>query len=155
MTALNSVPFDRLNDAQWLSLVTIEAQHHVVPWSKAQLHASIAAGYTTQALLDKTQQVVAYSIFMPNVDDWELLNITVSQAMQGRGLARGLLTQGLDQARSAGADGVFLEVRDSNAAALGLYTALGFAQVGMRKGYYRTANPLVQENAIVMRLAFK
>ncbi len=155
MTAFSSVPFDRLNDVQWLSLVTIEAQHHMVPWSKAQLHASIAAGYVTQALLDEALQVVAYCIFMSNVDDWELLNITVNQAMQGRGLARDLLTQGLNQAQSAGAGGVFLEVRDSNAAAIGLYTALGFTQVGMRKGYYRTANPLVQENAIVMRLDFK
>ena len=30
-----------------------------------------------------------------------------------------------------------LEVRDSNAAAIALYEALGFTQIGLRKNYYQ------------------
>lgn len=155
MTDFTSASFKALNTAQWQSLIEIEAENHVAPWSAQQLQASIQAGYVTQALLGEAQQVLGYSIFMPNVDDWELLNITVASAAQGAGLGRSLLAQGLHAAQVAGTSGVFLEVRPSNAAAVGLYAALGFQPVGTRKGYYRTANPHVQEDAWVMRLDFE
>jgi [ribosomal protein S18]-alanine N-acetyltransferase len=155
MTTFASVSFKDLNTAQWQSLIDIEAANHLAPWSAQQLQASIQAGYVTQALLNEAQHVLGYSIFMPNVDDWELLNMTVASAMQGAGLGRALLTQGLRAAQVAGTSGVFLEVRPSNAAAVGLYAAMGFIQVGTRKGYYRTANPQIQEDAWVMRLDFK
>jgi ribosomal-protein-alanine N-acetyltransferase len=43
---------------------------------------------------------------------------------------------------------VFLEVRESNAAAIALYKSRGFTQISVRNGYYR--RPV--ENALVMRL---
>jgi [ribosomal protein S18]-alanine N-acetyltransferase len=155
MSAFASASFNDLNAAQWQTLIEIEATNHIAPWSAQQLQASIHERYVTQALLNETQQVVGYSIFMPNVDDWELLNMTVASAMQGKGLGRSLLTQGVHAARVAGTSGVFLEVRPSNEAAVCLYTAMGFIHVGVRKGYYRTANPQVQEDAWVMHLDFK
>jgi [ribosomal protein S18]-alanine N-acetyltransferase len=155
MTAFASVSFKDLNATQWQSLTDIEAACHFAPWSAQQLQASAQAGYVTQALLNPAQQVLGYSIFMPNVDDWELLNITVASTMQGAGLGHLLLAQGLHAAQAAGTSGVFLEVRPSNSAAVGLYVTTGFKQVGTRKGYYRTVNPLIQEDAWVMRLDFK
>ena len=44
---------------------------------------------------------------------------------------------------------MFLEVRQSNAAAIGLYAAYGFARTGVRKRYYPDTN----EDALVMTLA--
>jgi ribosomal protein S18 acetylase RimI-like enzyme len=44
-----------------------------------------------------------------------------------------------------GVKDVFLEVRRSNIAANRLYKALGFEEVGIRRGYYENG-----ENAIVM-----
>ena len=49
-------------------------------------------------------------------------------------------------ARMHGATLAVLEVRESNAPAIGLYTELGFRTVGRRKGYYAKTN----ENALVM-----
>jgi ribosomal protein S18 acetylase RimI-like enzyme len=56
--------------------------------------------------------------------------------MRGRGLGRALLTEVLAVARGRGVESVFLEVRESNAAALGLYRGFGFQEVGQRRGYY-------------------
>ena len=48
---------------------------------------------------------------------------------------------------SAGARTVYLEVRESNAAARALYESRGFEAVGRRRGYYR--HPV--EDALVLR----
>jgi len=46
---------------------------------------------------------------------------------------------------------VYLEVRDSNARARGLYRSRGFEEVGRRRGYYQ--HPV--EDAIVLRRTLK
>jgi len=50
--------------------------------------------------------------------------------------------------RAAGANELLLEARPSNLPALALYGSLGFAQTGLRPGYY--ADPI--EDAILMSL---
>jgi ribosomal-protein-alanine N-acetyltransferase len=71
----------------------------------------------------------------------ELLEIEVQEAFRRRGLAKALLHAAL-------AGTVFLEVRESNAAAIALYSTLGFAVTGRRKDYYRGP----REDALVMEL---
>lgn len=66
----------------------------------------------------------------------ELLTIAVAPKAQGRGQGRKLLAQVIDRVRAEGCDRLFLEVSELNAAALGLYKAAGFAEMGRRKGYY-------------------
>jgi [ribosomal protein S18]-alanine N-acetyltransferase len=74
-------------------------------------------------------------------DEIEILNLAVQPAFRRRGVAKALL------GRLPKGD-VFLEVRESNLAARGLYQAAGFREVGLRRGYYQ--NP--PEGAVVMRL---
>jgi ribosomal-protein-alanine N-acetyltransferase len=66
-----------------------------------------------------------------------LLNICVAPEYRGKGLGKALLEHALATAENAGADGVYLEVRPSNDAAISLYEKYGFIQVGTRKGYYQ------------------
>jgi ribosomal-protein-alanine N-acetyltransferase len=145
-----TMPFTALTPSQWQDVAAIEAESHVTPWALDTLQSSADDRHTSTAMLIDNQ-VAAYSILMHNVDDWELLNITVAPELQGFGLGRKLLMQGLDAARLANRDSVFLEVRPSNIAALALYTRCGFTQVGVRKGYYRTEKIDVQEDAVIMR----
>jgi ribosomal-protein-alanine N-acetyltransferase len=44
---------------------------------------------------------------------------------------------------------VFLEVRPSNPAAIRLYQSHGFAQIGVRRGYYQALDG--REDAVVLR----
>jgi ribosomal-protein-alanine N-acetyltransferase len=72
----------------------------------------------------------------------EVLNLAVAPAQRRKGLARALLQHAFEHAPGAW----FLEVRASNAAAIGLYEACGFRVVGRRPKYYN-APP---EEGIVM-----
>lgn len=66
--------------------------------------------------------------------EYEIHTIGVDPAYQGRGIGRRLLDALL--AIAAGSV-VHLEVRTDNEPAIALYRSVGFAQVGLRKRYYR------------------
>jgi ribosomal-protein-alanine N-acetyltransferase len=82
-----------------------------------------------------------------------ILNLCIAERQRCRGLARQLLLRLLESATAAGAQEAFLEVRPSNTTAIRLYLALGFEQVGMRRGYYQAING--REDAAVLRLALR
>ncbi len=79
--------------------------------------------------------------------EWELENIAVAAGARRKGLAKRLLDALLARAQETNSQSVFLEVRESNAAARTLYERGGFQQAGLRKSYY--TNPL--EDAVVYR----
>ena len=82
----------------------------------------------------------------------EVLTVAVVPEARGRGLGRRLVEAGLDAARQAGADLIFLEVAEDNAPARRLYAACGFSETGRRPGYYhRPGEPAV--DALVMSRA--
>ena len=56
----------------------------------------------------------------------------------------------LDEALALGNAWIFLEVRPSNRPAVLLYRALGFTEVGIRRGYYQAVGG--REDALVHRL---
>jgi ribosomal-protein-alanine N-acetyltransferase len=73
----------------------------------------------------------------------EILFIAVDPVHRRRGIAKRLLQNELDGLRGEW----FLEVRESNLAAIRLYESLGFSVAGKRENYY----PDPPEPAIVMR----
>jgi len=77
-------------------------------------------------------------------DEAELLNLGVAPEFRRRGVARALLEELCLVAQGP----VFLEVAETNQAAISLYTALGWASAGVRTGYYRHG----KVNAIVMKI---
>ena len=78
----------------------------------------------------------------------ELEMIAVAPAAQRHGLARQIFAALTVELASAGISEIVLEVRASNAAALGLYRRLGFVETGRRSCYYH--DPV--EDAVLMRL---
>jgi ribosomal-protein-alanine N-acetyltransferase len=82
----------------------------------------------------------------------ELLTIALDDEVRGRGHAARLLSRHAAGLRRAGAEVLFLEVADDNAAALKLYRRLGFTEMGRRKGYYPAALPKgSRRDAVTMR----
>ena len=71
--------------------------------------------------------------------------------LRRRGIGRALLRRFLADAAALGADQCFLEVRVSNIAAIGLYSAEGFVPVARRAGYYPAARTGdAREDALVL-----
>lgn len=82
------------------------------------------------------------------LNEAELANLAVEPLARRHGVGRILLDTMLADAAKRDVDRVFLEVRESNAAALQLYAARGFEQVGRRKKYYRS--PI--EDALILKI---
>ena len=85
---------------------------------------------------------------MMAVDEAHLLNISVGEKRQGCGFGARLLRHAMSVAHQAGAETLLLEVRSSNVKAIELYRHFGFAQIGVRRGYYPAESG--REDALVM-----
>jgi [ribosomal protein S18]-alanine N-acetyltransferase len=77
----------------------------------------------------------------------DVLTIAVAADCWGRGIGSALLEALVGAARRRRCAEVFLEVREDNPRARGLYLRRGFTEIGVRRGYYQPANV----DAIVMR----
>ena len=100
-------------------------------------------------LLLKDEAIIGYAFVMMVLDECSLLNVAVSPAEQRKGYGHFMMQELIAKLYNGQAIRYFyLDVRSSNLAAQGLYTKLGFTQLGIRKSYYRKP----PEDAIVMGL---
>ena len=81
----------------------------------------------------------------------EVLTLAVPPWARRRGVAQALIAAALVFAREQGARACFLEVDVANRPAIGLYERLGFAEAGLRRGYYDRGSA-GRADALVMRL---
>ena len=84
-------------------------------------------------------------------DELHLTDLGVTASYRRRGLARLLLSVLRTEGSQGGARVILLEVRESNGAALGLYGAVGFVELGRRARYYDDTG----EDAVVMQLELR
>jgi tRNA threonylcarbamoyladenosine biosynthesis protein TsaB len=130
------------------SVMAIEQRAYPFPWTAGNFKDSINAGYEA-LLLKEHGTVIGYMVWMRVVDEGHLLNITLSPERQGHGLGSWMMRSFFEQARSYSLSRLMLEVRPSNPRAISMYRKFGFAQIGIRKGYY-PAGPLGREDAVIM-----
>jgi [ribosomal protein S18]-alanine N-acetyltransferase len=86
-------------------------------------------------------------MFVPGGTQADVLTIAVARTYWGKGIGSALLGELLQAARERGCVEVFLEVREDNPRARGLYRRRGFEEIGVRRGYYQPSGV----DAIVMR----
>lgn len=83
----------------------------------------------------------------------DILTLYVAPEHRRKGLARALLAEALNTARSKGCEGLTLEVNATNTAAITLYETHGFQKRGKRVGYYRDPVSKTQGDALVMAVS--
>ena len=132
------------------AVVAIERQVYPFPWTAGIFSDCLRVGYHC-AVLEFDVITVGYGIIASGAGEAHLLNVCVREAFRNRGFGRALMTHLLGLAAAAGGAVVFLEVRPANTGAIRLYEALGFHQIGVRRGYYQA--PGGREDALVMRRA--
>jgi ribosomal-protein-alanine N-acetyltransferase len=86
-------------------------------------------------------------MFIPGGTQADVLTIAVAQEYWGRGIGSALLGALIAAAVERGCAEIFLEVREDNPRARGLYLRRGFEEIGVRRGYYQPSGV----DAIVMR----
>ena len=132
-------------------VLAVELLAYPYPWTRGNFIDSLAAGYRAELRLDAQDQLLAYSLALPGFEEMHLLNLTVAPAAQRVGHGRALVRRLQAHARARGDGALWLEVRPSNLAARGLYRQMGFAETGLRRGYYPAAGA-TREDALVLRL---
>jgi ribosomal-protein-alanine N-acetyltransferase len=128
------------------SIAEMESQYFSDPWGQKDIFSYICSedGMCFTAL--DNGEVIGYIIGRKISPEAEIYRIAVREDRRQRGVGYRLLSYGLKTERGSGVETVFLEVRSRNTAARALYKAYGFAEAGVRKGYYK--NPT--DDAIIM-----
>lgn len=116
------------------------------PWTKKQFEDSVNTYQVT--VIEQQEQVVGFCILQPVLDEANLLLMAVHPSQQGKGMGYQLLEASLAMLKNDPVQ-VFLEVRESNIAAIKLYEKSDFHQIDMRKNYYPKADGS-REHAIIM-----
>jgi ribosomal-protein-alanine N-acetyltransferase len=125
------------------AVAAIEQRVFPDPWSRESFRRLLGG----LALVAEGDDGVDGYLFALWVDDEsEILNVAVRPEVRRRGIARRLMARALERLADAGVRHVFLEVRESNAAARAFYDRQGFRPVGRRRGYYRQP----REDALVL-----
>lgn len=128
------------------SVVAIERLVQTHPWSKQQFQESLASYQCT--VYEQASQVVGFCILQPVLDEANLLLMAIHPDQQGKGLGYTLLDSSIQQLNNNPIQ-IFLEVRESNAAAIRLYEKTGFHQIDVRKNYYPNPDGS-REHAVIM-----
>ena len=129
------------------SVAELEADSFSEPWQQQDFANAVADDkYIYLVALDK-DVVVGYAGCFVVADSSDITNIAINKEYRRLGIGAKLLEILKEQAMLKGAKEIFLEVRESNEAAIKLYYKSGFDKVGMRKNFYSKPT----ENAIIMQ----
>lgn len=132
------------------SVTRLEQDICITPWTLGIFRDCVASGYDGWVVVDDHQQILGYAMLSVAAGEAHLLNLGIATNARRQGLGRRLAQRMIDLAQQLGAQVIFLEVRVSNHIAQTLYQSMGFAQIGVRRGYYRDLYAC--EDALVLSL---
>lgn len=131
-------------DVEVVAKIERSVQSH--PWTLKQFQDAVTAYQST--VIEVQGQVAGFCILQPVLDEANLLLMAIDPAQQGQGLGYQLLEASVAMLKNNPVQ-IFLEVRESNLAAIKLYEKSGFHQIDLRKNYYPNSNGS-REHAIIM-----
>ncbi len=131
------------------AVFAIELAAYEFPWTLGIFRDCMNAGYGCWVLAEN-DKIIGYGVVSVAVGEAHILNVCIAPKAQGRGHGRHMVSRLIDVSRWHRAERVFLEVRQSNVAALHIYETLGFNEIGRRPSYYPARNG--REDAIVMAM---
>jgi ribosomal-protein-alanine N-acetyltransferase len=126
-------------------ILKIEKSSFSDPWSVDSFRSVLTSGYYINIGVFK-ERLIGYFIGQFIVDELHIFNIAVDPEYRRTGIAA-LMIDALTMVFEDKLDTIFLEVRESNIAALNFYKKLGFETVGKREKYYKDG-----EDALLMTL---
>jgi len=120
------------------------------PWGAIAIGELLQNQSVSAAIVAIDGVPAGFMLIQQASDEAEILNIATLPASRQKGLAKSMILSVSKQLARGGVRALFLEVAEDNAAARGLYRALGFSQVGRRPAYYARGDVAV--DALLLRL---
>jgi [ribosomal protein S18]-alanine N-acetyltransferase len=117
-------------------------------WTAASLKEIIDQNPKYFLIAIRDREIAGFISGRRILEEGEILNLAVQPRTRRNGVAKALLEALLEEFRREEVLQVFLEVRESNEAAIAFYLKSGFQQAGKRPGYYRKP----EEAALVLNL---
>lgn len=127
-------------------LLRIERASFDDPWSEEMFRREFHLEQSQIWVAKMGEAIVGFLCFWVFSQRSEILNIAIDPLYRRVGIGTLLMERFLDYVRGNDIHEVFLEVRESNEAAIRLYHRFGFKICGKRKGYYRAG----KEDALLM-----
>ncbi|MBF0255959.1 MAG: ribosomal protein S18-alanine N-acetyltransferase [Gammaproteobacteria bacterium] len=131
------------------AVMALERLAHSHPWTEGIMRDCLKPGYSGK-LLEWDGPLLGFGIWLMQLDECHILNLCIDPSRQRQGHGRYLLQWMLRDAIALGARMSLLEVRVNNRAAIALYEAMGYAEIGLRPGYYPSKQG--REDGLVMAL---
>jgi ribosomal-protein-alanine N-acetyltransferase len=107
------------------------------PWTKETFMEELQLKISIPLVVKLGEELVGYTCLWHLDDQMEVANFAVSPGYRRRGIGEEIMKRVLSEAKERGCKSIILSVRESNFAALKLYTKFGFVEMGRRKKYYR------------------
>jgi ribosomal-protein-alanine N-acetyltransferase len=123
-------------------VVAMEQANQTAPWSEGIFREEMAADNRVY-LTAHDEDLVGFGGVMVIGEEAHVTNLLVAPQARRRRIGLRLMIGLIDAAVEMGARHLTLEVRSGNEAARALYTRLGMAPVGVRKGYYADDDALI------------
>lgn len=124
----------------------IERANFSVPWSEKSFRDAVARQENIYVVAEEDGVILGYAGAWSVFGEADITNVCVKEDCRQKGIGKNLLRVLIEEGGKAGINTFFLEVRESNLAAIALYEGLGFQKIGVRKNFYE--KPV--ENGIVM-----
>jgi [ribosomal protein S18]-alanine N-acetyltransferase len=145
-------PVRRARSADAAEIARIQAASFAEPWSQDEWSKQIAEAHALAYVVPQRQEGRAGFLLARRVaDEAEIISLTVDPSARRQGIAKAMLEHLISD---LGADlpcRLFLEVSVRNVAAIALYELHGFAEVGLRKAYYKEPNGELVDAKILAR----
>ncbi len=127
-------------------VLKIEKSSFPTPWTRAIFMRELSLDCSHNFVFDLNGDVKGYVSFWVVDGEVHILSIAVEEEYRRQKIGTAILQFALDMAKGIGGQFAFLEVRESNKEAFGLYNSLRFKTVKIVEEYYTDT----KEDAIIM-----
>ena len=135
-----------MQESDLTQVEAIEKANFSIPWSLESFRESMELEHTIYLVAEEDGNIMGYCGMYRVFNEGEIVNVAVAEAYRRKQVASKLLEQLFIHGNELQVDNFFLDVRESNEAAIQLYKKLGFIEAGIRKNFYEKP----RENAIFM-----
>lgn len=141
------IHYERMTKDHAKQVAQLEQKFFSMPWSEDAIIGEVDNPLSLWIVAKDGDQVVGYVGSQTVLGESDMMNIAVDTQYRRQGIGKKLVLALIERLKENSVHCLTLEVRASNATAIGLYEKLAFIQVGRRPNYY--SNP--KEDALILR----